>query len=137
MFETLKIFHMFAIMGLGASGIGGGILMARARRAGGKLPDYVRSTMRTVVMIGVGSAVLMWITGFGMVLGHDVTFGLWFSLKLLGSAAVLVASAVLAIAVTRSAASGQMPEARTMQLLMRAGQVGMTLALVFGVIAFS
>jgi len=137
MYETLKIFHMFAIVGLGASGIGSGILLASARRAGGDLPDYVRSTLRTVGMIGLGSAVLTWITGFGMVFGHDVAFGLWFGLKLLGAALVLLGSAALAVVSARTAASGTLPTAGTLQVLKLAGQTGMALAIIFGVIVFT
>ncbi len=63
MFETMKIVHMFALMGGGAAMIGNGILMAKVMRAGGPPPEMVATTMKTIGIIGLASVVLLWITG--------------------------------------------------------------------------
>lgn len=137
MFETMKIIHMFALMGGGAAMIGNGILMMRVMKSGGPPPDMVAGTMKVLGMTGLASIVLLWLTGIVMSLGEGYEIGWEYALKLIGAAVVLGAVSMMSMAAARAEKAGTPPDLKRMKMLASVARGGVLVAIIFAVTAFN
>ncbi len=139
MFIFLKIIHMGALMGGAAAMVGNGILMARLMRAKAPPPDIVQDTMRILGMTGAISIALLWLSGLGMIWTMSGIPGpAWaFWIKLVGATIVLVTVAMMTRAAASAQKAGTPPDMARMHRLAQGARFGITLAVIFAVIAFN
>ena len=135
--DILKIIHMFCLFGGGAAMMGNGVLMRRLMASDGPPPDVVTEAMKRLGMIGLGSIVLLWITGIWMVINQGGTPGAVFYIKLIGAAVVLGGSVMLGRAAAKAEAAGQAPDPATMKPISTAVALGAAIATIFAVLAFN
>ena len=139
MYELLKIIHFFCLLAGGAASIGNTVLMLQVERSGGPPPPMVPKAMGIIANMGLGAIILLWITGVLMILtGHNgAAPGALFYIKLLGAATVLGLVIWMTMLRTRAAAAGTPPPMAKMKLLSRIAFAGMSVAIIFAVLAFS
>lgn len=137
-FELLKIVHFFCLLAGGAASIGNTVLMLQVERSGGPPPPMVPKAMGIIANMGLGAIILLWITGVAMVLiGIDRAALDWmFYVKLAGAATVLGLVIWMTVLRSRAVAAGLPPPMARMKLLSRIAFAGLSVAIIFAVLAF-
>lgn len=139
MLILLKIIHMFCIFVGGAAGIGNGLLLTKTLKSGQPPAPVVAQVMGLIGKMGFVAIVLLWLSGLGMIALTDAwaTLGWAFWVKLLGATLVLVAASIMTAMGVRAEKTGVPPDLKTIKAVSKLAHVGLPLAIIFAVIAFS
>lgn len=139
LFALLKIIHMFGLYVGGAAGIGNGLLTAKILKSDQPPPPYVGQVMGLIGKMGFVAIILLWVTGIWMVLITGGLAGLnWaFWVKLLGATLVLIAASSMTVIAAKAEKAGTPPDLKKIKSISRLAHVGLPLAVIFAVIAFS
>lgn len=139
MFITLKIIHLFCLFVGGAGSVGNAVLLKRVGASGEPPAPWLREAMGVLGNMSFWAIVLLWVTGLGMIsiTAGTLAVGWAFYVKLLAATVVLGASGFLKWLRGRAATGGPAPDPGKVRLWSMVGMSGVTLAIVFAVIAFN
>ena len=137
MLITLKILHFIGLMLGGGAGAGMMIIAPALRRADAVGKAVLMPLRPKLANVGLAGIVLLWISGLGMAFmgGAAGQMGLWFWLKLLVAAGILVL-AVYGLVMRRKAKAGQIVPAYAARLGLLAAPLSV-LAVILAVLAFT
>ena len=137
MLVILKIIHMFCLFGGGAAMMGNGLLMRKVMAAGGPPPEMVSDTMKRLGRIGLGSIVLLWVTGIWIMMINGGSPGAAFYIKLIAAAVVLGAVIMISRIAAQAEAAGTAPDLSRMKSISTVSAIAAALAVIFAVVAFN
>ncbi len=139
MFILLKIIHMFSLFAGGAAGIGNGILLKKVIDSKAPPPPLAAQAMGVIGKIGFLAVLLLWISGIGMVATSyqlsTLTWAFW--VKLVGATLVLVPVSMMTAHAISSEKAGTPPNLKHLKQLSGIARIGVALAIIFGVVAFT
>ena len=115
---VLKFLHYLGLFLAGGAGVANGLLAANHLKAGMPPAAPVQKSMMTMIRLGLGALVLLWLTGFALAfqIYGGMNLGWAFYVKLLGATGLLGILLVLNLHLSGAAKMGTPPNARLMQL---------------------
>ncbi len=139
MLILLKIIHMFGLYVGGAAGIGNGLLLTKTLKSGQPPSPVVAQVMGLIGKMGFVAIILLWLSGLGMIAVNNAwsTLDWAFWVKLLGATLVLVAASIMTAMGVKAEKTGVPPDLKKIKAVSKLAHVGLPLAVIFAVVAFS
>ena len=127
----LKPLHYFSILFAGGVTVGGRVLQVAYTKAGDAPPPHIGRAFALLGYIGLASIFALWVNGISLshLIYGSLAINGAFPVKLLGAAIVMFISAYAKLHVSQAIKAKRPPNGALMKRLVRAGRVGLVLAI--------